>query len=134
MIDRNINYTDICVSACKFCAFFKAPDDPAGSVLSREELLAKIRETQELGGTQVLLQGGLHPDLDLAFYEDMLRAMKATGIHVHGSPPEIHHFAEISGLTVRAVLERHHRRPRPHPGRRRRDSVTGCGANCAPRA
>ncbi|MBP8037451.1 MAG: radical SAM protein, partial [Desulfobulbus sp.] len=107
VIDRNINYTDICVSACKFCAFFKAPDDPAGSVLSREELLAKIRETQELGGTQILLQGGLHPDLDLAYYEDMLRAMKATGIHIHGfSPPEIHHFAGISGLSVYAVLER----------------------------
>ena len=107
VIDRNINYTDICVSACKFCAFFKAPDDPAGSVLSREELIAKIRETQELGGTQILLQGGLHPELDLAYYEDMLRAMKATGIHIHGfSPPEIHHFAGISGLSVHAVLER----------------------------
>jgi len=107
VIDRNINYTDICVSACKFCAFFKAPDDPQGSVLSKEALLAKIRETQELGGTQILLQGGLHPSLPLEFYEDMLRFMKATGIHIHGfSPPEICHFAKLSGLPVRTVLER----------------------------
>ena len=62
VVDRNINYTDICISACKFCAFFKAPEDPQGFILTREELLDKIRETQELGGTQILLQGGLHPD------------------------------------------------------------------------
>jgi cyclic dehypoxanthinyl futalosine synthase len=61
VIDRNINYTDICISACKFCAFFKAPDDPGGTVLTRTELEQKILETKELGGTQVLLQGGLHP-------------------------------------------------------------------------
>ena len=107
VIDRNINYTDICVSACKFCAFFKAPDDPQGSVLSKEKLLQKIRETQELGGTQILLQGGLHPGLPLAFYEDMLRCMKATGIHIHGfSPPEICHFSQLSGLSTQTVLER----------------------------
>ncbi|MCI5158841.1 MAG: CofH family radical SAM protein [Candidatus Electrothrix sp. AUS1_2] len=107
IIDRNINYTDICVSACKFCAFFKAPEDPEGSVLSRDELLQKIRETQELGGTQILLQGGLHPDLPLEFYEDMLRFMKETGIHIHGfSPPEICHFAEISGCSTKEVLQR----------------------------
>ncbi|WP_417909868.1 cyclic dehypoxanthinyl futalosine synthase [Candidatus Electronema sp. PJ] len=108
VIDRNINYTDICISACKFCAFFKAPEDPQGSVLSKEELLQKIRETQALGGTQILLQGGLHPSLALEFYEDMLRFMKeATGIHIHGfSPPEICHFSQLSGLAIRAVLER----------------------------
>ena len=107
VIDRNINYTDICISACKFCAFFRAPDDPQGSVLSHEQLLEKIRETQELGGTQILLQGGLHPDLPLDFYEDMLRVMKATGIHIHGfSPPEICHFSQLSGLSIKEVLER----------------------------
>ena len=107
VIDRNINYTDICISACKFCAFFKAPEDPEGTILTREELLAKIRETQDLGGTQILLQGGLHPDKPLKFYEDMLRFMKETGIHVHGfSPPEICHFAELSGLSTREVLRR----------------------------
>ncbi|XCN71402.1 MAG: cyclic dehypoxanthinyl futalosine synthase [Candidatus Electrothrix aestuarii] len=107
VIDRNINYTDICISACTFCAFYKAPEAPEGKVLSKEELLQKIHETQELGGTQILLQGGLHPDLPLEFYEDMLRFMKATGIHIHGfSPPEVCHFAELSGLSVQAVLER----------------------------
>ncbi len=107
VIDRNINYTDICISACKFCAFFKAPDDPQGSVLSHEQLLEKIRETQELGGTQILLQGGLHPDLPLEFYEDMLLVMKTTGIHIHGfSPPEICHFSQLSGLSIKEVLKR----------------------------
>lgn len=107
VIDRNINYTDICISACKFCAFFKAPEDATGQVLSREELAEKIRETQALGGTQILLQGGLHPDKPLEFYEDMLRFMKSTGIHIHGfSPPEVYHFAQISGLSITVVLER----------------------------
>ena len=107
VIDRNINYTDICISACKFCAFFKAPEEGTGTVLSFDELGRKIRETQELGGTQILLQGGLHPDKPLEFYEDMVRFMKSTGIHVHGfSPPEICHFASLSGLSTRQVLER----------------------------
>jgi cyclic dehypoxanthinyl futalosine synthase len=107
VIDRNINYTDICISACKFCAFFKAPGQPGGKVLTFEELAAKIKETQDLGGTQILLQGGLHPDLPLEYYEDMLRFMKKTGIHVHGfSPPEVCHFARISGLTIAEVLQR----------------------------
>jgi len=107
VIDRNINYTDICISACKFCAFFKSPEDREGRVLSRDELAEKIRDTQALGGTQILLQGGLHPDKPLEFYEDMLRFMKSTGIHVHGfSPPEIHHFSQISGLPVAKVLKR----------------------------
>ncbi len=107
VVDRNINYTDICVSACKFCAFFKAPDDPAGYLLEKEQLSQKIAETQELGGTQILLQGGLHPDLELEYYEDLLRFMKQTSIHVHGfSPPEIQHFAALAGCSVREVLQR----------------------------
>ena len=107
VIDRNINYTDICISACKFCAFFKAPETGNGRVLTRAELAQKIAETQRLGGTQILLQGGLHPDLPLEFYEDMLRFMKATGIHIHGfSPPEIVHFAAISGCSLATVIKR----------------------------
>ena len=107
VIDRNINYTDICISACKFCAFFKAPEEQGGYLLSFEELGRKIKETQDLGGTQVLLQGGLHPDLTLEYYEDMLRFMKGTGIHVHGfSPPEVHHFAGLANLTTEQVLKR----------------------------
>ncbi len=107
VIDRNINYTDICISGCKFCAFFKSPESGQGQVLSRRDLLEKIQETQSLGGTQLLLQGGLHPDKPLEFYEDMLRFMKETGIHIHGfSPPEVQHFARLSGLPVREVLTR----------------------------
>lgn len=107
VIDRNINYTDICISACKFCAFFKAPEDAAGSVLSNEELGKKIEETKALGGTQILLQGGLHPEKPLSFYEEMLRFIKGYGIHIHGfSPPEVCHFAKLSGLSVREVLIR----------------------------
>jgi cyclic dehypoxanthinyl futalosine synthase len=107
IIDRNINYTDICISACKFCAFYKGPEDSAGSVISFEELEDKITETRRLGGTQILLQGGLHPDKPLEFYEDMLRFIKKTGIHIHGfSPPEISHFATLSGLTVAQVIAR----------------------------
>ena len=107
VIDRNINYTDICISACKFCAFFSAPDASEGYLLSRKQLLEKIVETQNLGGTQILLQGGLHPDLTLEYYEEMLRIMKKTGIHIHGfSPPEIQHFADVSKLSIKEVLAR----------------------------
>ena len=107
VIDRNINYTDICISACKFCAFYKAPEDVEGSVLSFEELGRKIDETKGLRGTQILLQGGLHPDKPLEFYEEMLRFIKTKSIHIHGfSPPEICHFAKLSGLSIPEVLKR----------------------------
>jgi cyclic dehypoxanthinyl futalosine synthase len=107
VIDRNINYTDICISACKFCAFFKDPEEKTGYLLSFSELADKIRETQDLGGTQILLQGGLHPDKPLEYYEEMLRFIKQTGIHVHGfSPPEVCHFANLSGKSIREVLRR----------------------------
>ena len=107
VVDRNINYTDICVSACKFCAFFKAPEDKDGSLLTFDELEEKIRETKELGGTQILLQGGLHPDKPFEYYEEMVGFMKGIGIHIHGfSPPEVCHFAELSGLSINEVLTR----------------------------
>ena len=107
VIDRNINYTDICVSACKFCAFYKAPENPEGTVISFEELEAKIAETKQLRGTQILLQGGLHPDKPLEFYEEMLRFIKKIGIHIHGfSPPEICHFAKLSDISAAEVIDR----------------------------
>ncbi len=107
VVDRNINYTDICVSACKFCAFFKAPEDSDGTLLTHAELAQKIKETKDLGGTQILLQGGLHPDKPLEFYEEMLTFMKGLDIHIHGfSPPEIWHFSTISGLSIGVVIER----------------------------
>jgi cyclic dehypoxanthinyl futalosine synthase len=108
VIDRNINYTDICVSGCRFCAFFKAPGRDGGYVITRDELAEKIQETLDLGGTQILLQGGMHPDLDLAFYEDMLRFIKDRfGIHIHGfSPPEIHFMAQKFNLSVADTIQR----------------------------
>ncbi len=107
VIDRNINYTDICIAACKFCAFFKPPEESSGYLLTFKELESKIKETQGLGGTQILLQGGLHPEQPLEYYEEMVGFMKATGIHVHGfSPPEICHFSNISGQSIKVVLAR----------------------------
>jgi len=108
VIDRNINYTNICVSGCRFCAFFKTPGRDEGYVITRDELAEKIQETLDLGGTQILLQGGMHPDLDLAFYEDMLRFIKDRfGIHIHGfSPPEIHFMAQKFNLSVADTIQR----------------------------
>jgi cyclic dehypoxanthinyl futalosine synthase len=107
VIDRNINYTDICVSGCTFCAFYKKPDDGRGRLLTVAELGDKIEETQKLGGTQILLQGGLHPDLTIEYYEEMVRFIKSKDIHVHGfSPPEIYHFAGVSNISIEEVLDR----------------------------
>lgn len=109
IVDRNINYTNICISGCKFCAYYKPPGSPEGYVLSFEELEKKIKETIDLGGYQILLQGGLHPELPLEFYENMLSFIKNNfpQIHVHAfSPPEIVHLSKISGLSIKEVLER----------------------------
>jgi len=109
-VDRNINYSNICESGCRFCAFYRSPDAPDAYVLDRETLSAKLCETVALGGTQVLLQGGLHPDLPLEWYEDLVRWIQAEfGLHVHGfSPPEIVHLARLNNLTVDQVIERLH--------------------------
>lgn len=109
VVDRNINYTNICISGCKFCAYYKSPGAPEGYVLSFEELEKKIKETLELGGYQILLQGGLHPELPLEFYEEMLAFIKSNfpEIHIHAfSPPEIVHFSKISRLSIEEVLKR----------------------------
>ncbi len=108
-IDRNINYTNICSAVCDFCAFYRAPKDPEGYVLERDVLLDKIRETVELGGEQILLQGGLHPEFKLEWYEDLLQDIKAhfPQVNIHGfSPPELHAFTKVSKLPIRTVLER----------------------------
>lgn len=110
--DRNINYSNICSCACRFCAFFCAPDAAeanGGYVLSREDLAQKIEETIALGGTQILMQGGHHPDLPLTFYEEMISWIRQTypSIHVHAfSPPEIAFFAERENMPVATVLKR----------------------------
>jgi len=107
VIDRNINYTNICTSRCKFCAFYRSETDPDAYVLSKEVIFDKIRETIECGGTQILMQGGLHPNLPFSYYLDLLRSIKESfNIHMHSfSPPEIVHFSQITGMTVRDVLK-----------------------------
>lgn len=108
VVDRNINYSNVCVCGCRFCAFFRAPGQEGGYLLGKEELAKKIEETLSLGGTQILMQGGHHPDLPLAFYEDMLRFIKSRyPIHVHSfSPPEIVHFSRLEGTDVATVIAR----------------------------
>lgn len=108
IIDRNINYTNICISGCRFCAFFKEDGTQGGYVLTREELSRKIEETLSLEGVQILLQGGLHPTLPFSFYEEMLAFIKSERpIHIHGfSPPEIVHMSRQSGLGIGQVLRR----------------------------
>lgn len=107
VIDRNINYTNICVSECRFCAFFCKAGKGDGYVITREDLRKKIEETLELGGTQVLLQGGMNPDLDLDFYLDMLRYIKDHyPIHIHGfSPTEIHYIAQKCELSLENLIK-----------------------------
>ncbi len=107
-IDRNINYTNICVSGCKFCAFFKKPGDAGGYELSVDEILRRVAEAVELGASQIMLQGGLNPDLDISWFEDLFRAIKSHhNIWLHSlSAPEIVFLAEQSGLSYREVLER----------------------------
>ena len=107
VIDRNINYTNICTCKCKFCAFYKNENEEGGYVISKEELAQKIQETLDLGGSQILLQGGLHPEYQIDFYEDMLKFMKTFPVWLHAfSPPEIHHIAKKSGLTVAETIKR----------------------------
>ena len=107
VVDRNINYTNVCINRCRFCAFYRDADSPDAYLLSRNELAEKIEETLEQGGTQILLQGGLHPDLDIGFYVGLLRFIKGRyRINVHGfSPPEISYLAFRHDLTIRETLE-----------------------------
>jgi len=108
-IDRNINYSNVCAAVCDFCAFYRPLKHAEAYVLPTEVILDKIAETVELGGDQILMQGGLHPTLPLEWYEDLLHAIKAAfpQVNVHGfSPPEIHHFSKVAKLPLRTVLER----------------------------
>ncbi len=108
IIDRNINYTNFCTEYCSFCAFYRPMGHKEGYILSHETILDKIRETKELGGTGILMQGGLHPDLKIEWYEDMLRTIKANyDIWCHCfSAPEIVNIAEVSGLSLRDTIAR----------------------------
>ncbi len=106
VVDRNINYTNICINKCTFCAFWRDKKDRDAYVLNKDELFKKIEETIALGGTQILMQGGLHPDFDIGYYIDLLKAIKARfNINVHGfSPPEICYIADKSDLTIKETL------------------------------
>ena len=110
IVDRNVNYTNVCTTSCRFCAFYRPVGHAEGYVLSREVLGKKLQEVKDAGGVQILLQGGLNPDLRIEWYEDLFRWMKSEyGLGLHAlSPEEIIHLSRLEGLTVRQVLERLH--------------------------
>jgi cyclic dehypoxanthinyl futalosine synthase len=109
IIDRNVNYTNVCVARCNFCAFYRPVGSDEGYVLGFEEMFRKIDETIALGGGQLLLQGGHNPDLPLAWYEDLFRAVKGRypSFRLHAlSPPEVIHLSRLSRLPVPQVIDR----------------------------
>jgi cyclic dehypoxanthinyl futalosine synthase len=109
IIDRNVNYTNVCVAKCNFCAFYRDVGSPEGYVLGFDELFRKIDETIAVGGVQLLLQGGHNPDLPLSWYEDLFRAIKARypSFKLHAlSPPEVIHLSRLSQLPVPAIVDR----------------------------
>lgn len=108
IIDRNINYTNICVNGCNFCAFYRKEGEKGAYLLSIDEVLQKVQETVDAGGTQIMLQGGLHPDVEFSYYIDMLKAIKKRfNITIHSfTATEIVHFSNISGLSIIEVLKR----------------------------
>src|SRR5438105_15915200 len=109
IVDRNLNYTNVCVTDCDFCAFYRPPGDRNEAyLLPMPVIFKKIEETLAIGGTGVLMQGGHHPDLGIDYYEDLFRSIKARyPIHLHAlSPPEVQHIARRSKLTVWETLTR----------------------------
>jgi cyclic dehypoxanthinyl futalosine synthase len=109
IIDRNVNYTNVCVARCKFCAFYRPVGSSEGYTLGFDEIFQKIEETMRLGGGQLLLQGGHNPDIPIGWYEDLFRAVKQRypGFRLHAlSPPEVIHISRLAQLPVPAVIER----------------------------
>jgi len=109
VIDRNVNYTNVCVAGCKFCAFQRKVGSPEGYVLNREEILHKVQELVDWGGTTLLMQGGLNPDLPLEYYEDLISSIKERfpQVQVHSfSAPEIVYLSKLEGISIKQVLER----------------------------
>jgi len=108
IIDRNINYTNVCTAQCAFCAFYRDLPSKEGYLLTKPQLAQKIEETIALGGRQILLQGGLHPDLGIEYYEELFRWMKASyPIWIHGlSPAEVQHIVRVSKLGLEETLRR----------------------------
>jgi cyclic dehypoxanthinyl futalosine synthase len=109
LIDRNINYTNVCVTACRFCAFYRAPKHEEGWSHDLDEILRRCGEAVELGATQVMLQGGHHPDYGVEYYETLFGAVKREfpqlAIHSLGAS-EIEHMAKVSGVPVEAAIDR----------------------------
>jgi len=108
-IDRNINYSNACAAVCDFCAFYRPVGHEEVYVLTQDALHQKVQETVDLGGDQILMQGGLHPKLPLEWYEEMLSGLKSAfpQVNIHGfSPPELHHFHKLSKLPLETVLQR----------------------------
>jgi cyclic dehypoxanthinyl futalosine synthase len=109
IIDRNVNYTNVCVARCNFCAFYRPVGSSEGYVLGFEEIFRKIEETIAVGGNQLLLQGGHNPDLPIAWYEDLFRTVKSRypAFKLHAlSPPEVLHISRLNQLPVPAVIAR----------------------------
>jgi cyclic dehypoxanthinyl futalosine synthase len=109
IVDRNINYTNVCNVYCKFCAFYRTEKDDDHYVLSLEQIDQKLDELSSVGGVQILMQGGHHPKLSLQWYLDLLHHIRSKypHINIHGfSPPEFQHFAETFGLPLREVIAR----------------------------
>jgi len=107
IIDRNVNYTNICVARCSFCAFYREVGSSEGYVLGFEEIFQKIDETISVGGNQLLLQGGHNPDLPIQWYEDLFRAVKARypEFKLHAlSPPEVLHISRLNQIPTRTVI------------------------------
>ncbi len=108
-VDRNINYTNVCVYKCRFCAFYREPGDPEGYLLPFEEIARKIEETLALNGTGILMQGGVHPELPLSYYTDLLRRLREAypEVHLHAfSPPEIKFVAKKERMSFYDVIAR----------------------------
>jgi len=108
--DRNINYTNICSSKCKFCAFYREPEAEDAYVLTLDEIISKIDEAVRLGATQILLQGGLNPEISLEYYENMLKTVKKRfKVQMHAfSPPEIVHISKLYGSDIKETISRLH--------------------------
>ena len=128
IIERNINYTNVCVTACKFCAFYAAPKDTEkGWTRDLDDILRRCAETVELGGTQIMFQGGHHPDYGVEYYESMFRAIKEAFpqlvIHSLGAS-EVEHMAKVSGVSVEEAITRIHEAGL--------DSFAGAGAELLP--
>jgi len=105
VVDRNVNYTDVCNVYCTFCAFYHKPGSREGYVLTREQLRQKAEETQAVGGTGFLLQGGVNPDLPWSYYLELVSYLRSLGIWVHGfSPVEIQMMARLSGQTLEKTI------------------------------